>query len=252
MADDIDALLGLLAGEVLTGDGAGRPAAVADFAGQFGVDVSGITDEQRTALTAALGAATFPEVVRIYLADFLPRVRNGLQALGLPAPWASAPRPDRDVDVADEVFTRLLPGIARLRELDPVTTEVVRLRGARAHNCRLCNSLREGTALDAGGTESLYDDIDRYEASASLTEAQKAALRFTDALIWSPSRIDADVASGVLAHLTPGQARELTLDVMRNASNKIAVALKGDAPRVTDGTERYLIDDDGQTVFTGR
>ena len=36
-----------------------------------------------------------------------------------------------------------------------VTTEVVRLRGAVAHNCRLCKSLRESTALDAGGTESM-------------------------------------------------------------------------------------------------
>jgi hypothetical protein len=42
---------------------------------------------------------------------------------------------------------------------------------------------------------------------------------------------------------------ELTLDVMRNASNKIAVSLAADAPRVSEGTERYLIDADGQTVF---
>ena len=37
---------------------------------------------------------------------------------------------------------------------------------------------------------------------------------------------------------------------MRNASNKIAVALKADAPRVEQGTERYLIDADGQTVYS--
>ena len=50
-------------------------------------------------------------------------------------------------------------------------------------------------------------------------------------------------------HFTAEQARELTLDVMRNASNKIAVALEADAPRVEDGTERYVIDVDGQTQF---
>ena len=44
-----------------------------------------------------------------------------------------------------------------------------------------------------------------------------------------------------------GEALELTLDVMRNASNKIAVSLAADAPRVSEGTERYLIDADGQT-----
>ena len=36
---------------------------------------------------------------------------------------------------------------------------------------------------------------------------------------------------------------------MRNASNKIAVALKADAPRVQQGTERYRIDVDGQPVY---
>ena len=46
------------------------------------------------------------------------------------------------------------------------------------------------------------------------------------------------------------EAVELTFDVMRNASNKVAVSLGGDAPRVESGTERYLLDVDGQTVFS--
>jgi hypothetical protein len=33
---------------------------------------------------------------------------------------------------------------------------------------------------------------------------------------------------------------------MRNATNKIAVALGGDAPNVVDGVERYLLDADGR------
>jgi hypothetical protein len=38
--------------------------------------------------------------------------------------------------------------------------------------------------------------------------------------------------------------------VMRNASNKIAVALRADAPRVEHGTARYYIDADGQPVYS--
>jgi hypothetical protein len=71
-----------------------------------------------------------------------------------------------------------------------------------------------------------------------------------DALIWSPGHIDDGVAAGVRAHFSDAEAVELTLDVMRNASNKVAVALGGDAPRVEQGTEQYLLDVDGQTVFT--
>jgi hypothetical protein len=38
---------------------------------------------------------------------------------------------------------------------------------------------------------------------------------------------------------------------MRNACNKIMVALGADAPRVEDGTEEFRVDEDGQTVFAG-
>jgi len=223
---------------------------VADFAEQFSVDVSAVSDAQRAALTGALGAAAFGAVVQMFVADFLPRVRNGLEVLGLPVAWVpDDPRWDAGIDVADVVFNGVLPGVARLRALDPVTSEVVRLRGATQHNCRLCKSLREGNALDAGGSESLYEDIEHYEASDLLSEAHKAALRYADALIWSPARISPAVAAGVREHFTLEQARELTLDVMRNASNKIAVALKADAARIEQGTERYVIDVDGQTQF---
>jgi alkylhydroperoxidase family enzyme len=224
---------------------------VVDFAEQFSIDVSMITDAQRASLTGALGREAFGAVIQMYIADFLPRVRAGLTALDLPVDWIpDEPSWDADIDAADVVFNHLLPGIARLRSLDPVTTEVVRLRGAVAHDCRLCKSLRDSTALDAGGSESLYDDISRYEDSELLNSGHQAALRYVDALIWSPAQITADVASGVRAHFSVAQARELTLDVMRNASNKIAVALRADAPRVENGTARYYIDADGQPVYS--
>jgi alkylhydroperoxidase family enzyme len=224
--------------------------AVAEFAEQFSVDVSAISDRDRESLTTALGAGAFGAVVQMFFADFLPRVRNGLEVLGLPVGWVpEEPVWDPGIDAADLLFNQLLPGVARLKSVDPVTTEVVRLRGAVAHNCRLCKSLREGNALDAGGSESMYDDIEHFESSELLTDAHKAALRYADALIWSPARISPAVAAGVREHFSLEQARELTLDVMRNASNKIAVSLKADQARVAEGTDRYIIDADGQTVF---
>lgn len=227
---------------------------VAEFAEQFSVDVSAIGGEQRSRLWKALGDSTFGAVVQMYVADFVPRVRAGLEALGVGNEylgWVAGPVLwDHDTDPSDIVFNTFLPTVARLRELDALTAEVVRLRGATQHNCRLCKSLRETTALDAGGTETLYGDIERFEESTQLSDRHKAALRYADALIWSPASIGADVAAGVRAHFSDAEAVELTLDVMRNASNKIAVALAGDAPRVESGTERYLLDVDGQTVFS--
>ena len=221
-----------------------------EFAEQFSADVSSVDDELRGRFTAALGGSAFPAVILTYFADFLPRVRSGLEALGLPVPWRDAVAWDHDRDLGDALFNEFLPGVARLRALDPVTTEVVRLRGAAQHNCRLCKSLREGHALDAGGSESLYEQIEAYEAADALTDRQKAALRYVDALIWTPANIGPEVAAGVGAHFTEEEAFELTVDVMRNGSNKIAVSLGADAPRVEHGTERYLIDDDGQPVYS--
>ena len=197
-----------------------------------------------------MGDNAFRAVVAIFIADFVPRVWAGFGALGMGKPGNDGPIEwDHDTDPIGALLNDFVPAVARLRELDPVTTEVVRLRGAAQHNCRLCKSLREGNALDAGGSESLYADIERYETSERLSDRHKAALRYVDALIWTPSRIDSDVAAGVRDHFTEEEAFELTLDVMRNASNKIAVSLAADAPRVSEGTERYLIDADGQTVF---
>lgn len=227
---------------------------VAEFAEQFSADVSAITVEQRLLLFKHLGDNTFRVVVAMFIADFVPRVRAGFEALGVGSEylkWVNGPIAwDTARDPSDEVFSRFLPRVARERALDPVTSELVRLRGATAHNCRLCKSLREGHALDAGGTESLYDEIAQFQTSALLDERAKSALRYADALIWTPAHLAVDDAAEVRSRFSPDEAVELTFDIMRNASNKIAVSLGADAPRVESGTERYLIDVDGQTVFS--
>jgi alkylhydroperoxidase family enzyme len=234
--------------DVVDGRANEAESAAVEFAEQFSADVSAIGDELRGRFTAALRASAFPAVMLTYFADFLPRVRAGFEALGLPVPWTGTVAWDHEADLGDVLFNTFLPGVARLRALDPVTTEVVRLRGATQHNCRLCKSRREGHALDAGGSESLYDQIEWYETANALSDRHKAALRYADALIWTPANIAPEVAAGVRTYFTEAESFELTVDVMRNAANKIMVALAADAPKVETGTERFLIDEDGQTV----
>lgn len=216
---------------------------VVEFAEQFSADVSGITAAQRAAMVAAFGAEVLGIAALMFIADFGPRTAAGLAALGVavgaPEAW------DHETHPADALLNRFTSAVGALRGLDPLTTEIIRLRGAVAHNCRLCRSLRETTALDAGGSEPLYAEITDYETSTQLSQAHKVALRYVDALIWTPSALD----DAVLEHYTVEQATELTLDVMRNATNKIAVALGGDAPRVSEGVERYRLGADGMPVF---
>lgn len=226
-------------------------AVVAAFAEQFTVDVTGIDENQRAQFVAVLGKNAFRVVVAIFIADFVPRAWAGLEALGMGKPGnGGAPDWDQDTDPIGALLNDFVPAVARMRALDPVMTEVVRLRGATQHNCRLCKSLRDSNALEAGGSESLYGDIESFETSERLSDRQKAALRYVDALIWTPSSITSDVAAGVREHFTEEEAFELTVDVMRNACNKIMVAMGADAARVSEGTELYRVDADGQTVFS--
>ena len=229
-------------------------AVLTEFAEQFSADVSMITGEQRSRLWKCLGNSTFGAVVSMYIADFVPRVRAGLEALGIGEQYLGwvqgAFEWDHASEPSDVVFNDFLPAVARMRALDPITSELVRLRGAAQHNCRLCKSLRESTALDAGGSETLYDDIEHFESSALFDDRAKAALRYADALIWTPAHLVADDVAEVRARFSEAEAIELSFDIMRNASNKIAVSLGADGPRVDHGTERYLLDADGQTVFS--
>ena len=64
-------------------------------------------------------------------------------------------------------------------------------------------------------------------------------------MIWTPTAIPDDVVADVRRHLTDAEAVEVVLDVVRNAANKIAVALRADAPEVTEGVQLFTTDADG-------
>lgn len=107
-----------------------RDAVVGAFTEQFAVDVTGIEENQRTGLLSTLGNNAFRAVVAIFITDFLPRVWSGFEALGMGKPGnGDLVEWDHDMDPVAAVLNDFLPAVARLRKLDPVTTEVARLRG---------------------------------------------------------------------------------------------------------------------------
>lgn len=159
--------------------------------------------------------------------------------------------PAVDVDGATELWPALesfMSAVARLDSLDPLTTEIVRLRGARAHNCRLCKSLRHVRAANDGADETIYDQVEHYGAS-TLSTRHQTALRLVDAMVWEPCSYPADLATAVHASFTDAEAVELVLDIARNAANKIAVAFGADEAHVTEGVEFYDIDPGGELVY---
>jgi len=216
---------------------------VAAFAEQFRVDVSNVDEQLRNDFASETGERQFDVAQMVWIADVSPRLRAALDALFGPSEWKS----ERRYPVGDlwGVIEGFMASVARLDTLDPTTTELVRLRGARQHDCRICKSRRAKAALDAGADDSTFAAVDDY-ATSDLPAASKAALALTDAIIWTPDAIPDDVVAAVRAELTPAQAVEVVLDVIRNAANKIAVALGADAPEVSEGVQLFVTDSDGK------
>ena len=211
------------------------------FAEQFVVDVAGTTDEQRAPLGTAMGGSTFAFVQALYVVDVFQRGRIALERIfGVPY-GAALPPVSGDLWPTLEEFMRV---VALGSSLDPITTELVRLRGARAHNCRVCQSRLSLKAVEAAGDAAIFDA----DADASLDGRHRAALALTDALITQPMTIDAALTARVRAELADGEVVEIVLDVVRNGANKIAVALGGDAPVVSEGIEYYDVDATGEVV----
>lgn len=219
-----------------------------EVAEQLALDVSSMTQQQRDELEAELGRGAHTHLLSVYLADWLPRVHHALDAL-----HGDGPRPEVVVHADDSRlwsdFVTMTEAVSRLRVLDPVTGELVRLRMARAHNCDLCKSLRNRTALEAGGDESDYADLDRWQTSDRFDERTRAALALADALVWTPADLDLDVVRAVRTHFTPAEQTELVLDMLRNAANKVAVASGTDGANVSEGVEIYDVVESGETVF---
>lgn len=222
------------------------PVSVVELAEQFAVDVTMVDDELRAAWAQATGDASFSAVQMVYVADFVPRLRAALDALFGPDEWWDPPV----TAVADswDVVDTFMREVARLDALDPVLTELVRLRGARQHECRVCKSRRSLAAIEAGAQAATFQAVDHYRSS-DLPAAAQAALALTDAMIWTPSRLRPEAVDAVRAHLAPAQAVEVVLDVTRNAANKIAVALAADAPVVGSGVELFETDAEGNLSF---
>lgn len=221
--------------------------AVAEFAEQFALDVSSVDDGQRGAFFAATGDQAFAVVQRIYAHDVVPRVRAVLDVLFGAGAWPAPGDVPADSWATLETF---MVEVARLRALDPTQTELVRLRGARLHDCAVCKSRRSQDAIDAGADDAVFAAVDAW-ATSDLDATAKAALALTDALVLTPYDVPAATVEAVRSHLTQEQTVEVVLDVMRNAANKIAVALGADAATVTEGVELFTTDADGNLAVVG-
>jgi AhpD family alkylhydroperoxidase len=125
-----------------------------------------------------------------------------------------------------DALMQLQAAVIRDCVLDAVTMELVRIRCAHVHDCRVCSQVRLRPAAEAGVDEDMLAQVDHYENS-TLPEKHKVALRLTDAhLFGSPGEL---LPTQVAAHFTQEEALDIVLLVAKCSYQKSLVALGLDA-----------------------
>jgi AhpD family alkylhydroperoxidase len=222
------------------------------FIEQFVIDVSGAEADGL--------AQYFPDdqlrdfVVAVYLTEFTQRLEMLSSALLHSSSAGAGPGPsvgragprDSRVHHAKELYESLRTyqdAVMRGTALDPVVTELVRLRCARTHDCRICKALRLADARAAGADDAMTSKVDFYETS-DLDERLKIALRITDAFITQPDLLSDPMIDQARSVYSQEELAELLLDITKWSTQKVHVALG------TDSADRLAKNDQGVSYFS--
>jgi alkylhydroperoxidase family enzyme len=216
------------------------------FTEQFLMDVGGTDATARAGLIEHFGADGARELVSaIYVVEFTQRLQLiAARVLDDDAvsPALVSPSPAGDASPGG-LLRAYQAAVMRGNTLDPMTTELIRLRCARTHQCRICQTLRLTDARAAGVGEEITAKIDFYERS-DLPDRAKVALRVTDAFITRPDLLSDTVAAQARTSFEPGELASLCLGITKWSTQKIHVALG------TDGADGLETDDDGVALLS--
>jgi len=132
--------------------------------------------------------------------------------------------------------------VVRSTHLDVVTQELIRLRCARQHDCRICQTLRLAEAQQSGVNADMESKIDFYETS-DLSDRHKTALRLVDAFIWRPQDMSDDLVAQAHEYFNDVELAEILVDITKWSTQKIHVTLG------IDGADHVQTDDRGVAYF---
>jgi alkylhydroperoxidase family enzyme len=237
------------------GDLTDKQQVAINFAEQFIVDVSGVTEMDRANLSKYFPGESMRDfVTALYITEFSLRLK--LISERLLGEQRGKTSKFLEVALDGKVDTRTYlkeyqDAVVRGTDLDPVTTELVRLRCARTHNCEICQTLRLANARAEGADDSMTAKVDFYETS-DLDESRKMALRITDAFITRPDTLTNEMSVAAHSLYEPQQLAELCLDITKWSTQKIHVSLGIDSaaslPKNEQGISFFDFDKDGRVT----
>jgi hypothetical protein len=236
-----------------------RQSVAVSFAEQFIIDVSGIKESDRESLVEYFPGEEMREfITALYILEctyrlslFTHMLLSDESVLDDTVTFENCAPNSNEQSNIRRSLKNYQDAVVRGTDLDPVTTELVRLRCARTHNCRICQTLRLSDARAAGADDTMTEKVDFYERS-DLDESHKIALRITDAFITRPDTLAAETIVAARAIYSTTQLAELCLDITKWSTQKIHVALGTDGadavPKNEQGISFFGFDDLGQVT----
>jgi alkylhydroperoxidase family enzyme len=224
-----------------------------EFTELFVIDVSSLTEDNLTVLRSHFSAEQLPIfVMALYVTECTQRLEmvapRLLDALPHVASEESVEARFAGLMQAMDAYQE---SVVRGTALDAVTTEMVRLRCARTHNCRFCKTLRLEDSVAAGVDDAMTAKIDFYEKS-DLDERTKIALRVTDAVITRPDILTETAVAEARAAFSPLQLAEILFDITKWSTQKFYVATGTDAadslPINAQGVSFFSFDSEGRVA----
>lgn len=93
--------------------------------------------------------------------------------------------------------------------LDHKVKELARVFVAKSLDCGYCAGQRSHLAAEQGVTEHEYDELIEFRRSSSLSDREKAALRWAEAIAWDASLADDELWEDLHRHFSEPELVEL-------------------------------------------
>jgi AhpD family alkylhydroperoxidase len=139
-------------------------------------------------------------------------------------------------ELAPELYKSLTHTEAQIRKgpLDPTVRELVKIRASQMNGCLFCIDMHIHEALKLGESQDRIYQLTAWPESSLYTEAERAALAYTEAATEQPSGVSDEVWDAVADAFKPEELAYLVAQVaMINAWNRIA------APSHTPPAQRH-------------
>ncbi|WP_166351389.1 carboxymuconolactone decarboxylase family protein [Phytoactinopolyspora limicola] len=149
---------------------------------------------------------SYPSTERLHAPDIAHHLELA-RTRGAPRPESQAVR--AHVPAILDTFSATWEAAFYGGELDHRVKELARMYVAKTVECAYCSGQRSELARDQGLGEQELDDLLRYESSTRLSDREKAALAYTDAIVWDQTMADDTLWQRLHQHFTEAELVEL-------------------------------------------